>query len=440
MNAGQDVFSIINALPNAVLIISSKRGKIIGANNIFFEQAGFSRNDLVDTQLINLPFFTKQVKRELLRLFIKALHGKKRGDIYTFPYLLSDQTIKNISASAEGFTLDGQECVLFTFRDHPAHEVLIAGEDSESWRAYLNLAYEPYMEFRPSDPFVFQESEDRIAFLRELGHSLQVKLANDAASKLYCGENGGLNDKTFSSLFNNEEDSLRFLDMLSIVGQMKAETAIKTFNDTTLQVEMNCVVKFCNDGTIAAVYCSQRDLSAPQRYEAIIGGSRLEMDFTFNQPFVGFAFLTPTRPIERPQADNVDEQLDEILNQIIIMRANQAMLNIHNTEKTKFLMKPMIDLFPNSIMARQVMKELFVMRVTSIAVYVPTEDDEEEAVLQYVSVFRATFDDADHLNGIMVSSSKYSDEFKARHSNKTTRITEEDDNNNVRLVTDLRAE
>jgi hypothetical protein len=180
---------------------------------------------------------------------------------------------------------------------------------------------------------------------------------------------------------------------------------------------MHCVVKFDEEGSIAAVYCAQRDLTGHERYKAIIGGSQLEMDFAFNQPFTGFAFLAPAAPIERPQADNVDAKLDDILDRVLIMRANQAMVDIYNTDKARFLMKPMRELFADMNTARQVMKELFVMRTSSVERYASSEETVEN-VLERISIFRATFDNADRMNGVFVATSKYDRHYKARHSNK----------------------
>ncbi|MDR1978957.1 MAG: PAS domain-containing protein [Synergistaceae bacterium] len=423
MNASQNISPIIdafNTLPDGVLIISPKRGKIVGANDVFFEWLGISENALVDVPLIDLPFFKKHIRHGLLRLFVKAVHGKGRGVSFSFPYVNSEKTVKNVLATAGCFTMTDQEYVVFTFKELPAREILFTGgDDAASWKAYLGLAYEPYMEFRPTEPLgVFHEQDERMSYLKFAGDSLRVKFANNAAITFYKGEGGLLTGETFASFFNNQEDALRFLDMLAAVGQMKAETAVNAHNKIA-RVAMHCVVKFNEEGTIAAVYCAQRDLTGHQRYEAIIGGSRLELDFAFNQPFTGLAFLAPQSPIERPQAENVEFRLDEILDQMLIMRANQTMMDIYNADKSRFLMRPMRDLFVDQNIARQVMKELFVMRTTSVERYASSEeaveDEAVEDVFERVSVFRAIFDDADRMNGVFVAVSKDSRDYKARH-------------------------
>ncbi|MDR2179691.1 MAG: PAS domain-containing protein [Synergistaceae bacterium] len=420
MDAVRDLSLIINAfnaLPDGVLIISPTRGKIVGANSVFFERSGLSEIDLVDVQLIDVPLFKKRIKQGLLRLFVKAVHGRGHGMSFSFPYVNPERMVKNISASAECFTLAEQEYVIFTFKELPPQEILIPGEESASWKAYLSLAYEPYMEFRPVAPIEpLREQDERMSYLKFAEDALKVKFANDAAGAFYRGGGGSLIGATFGSFFNKEDDALRFLDMLAAVGEMKAETVVNTYNRVA-QVEMHCGVKFDDEGAIAAVYCAQRDLTGHQRYEAIIGGSRLEMDFAFNQPFTGFAFLAPQHPIERPEADNVDAKLDDILDQILIMRANQAMVDIYNTDKARFLMKPMRGLFADMNTARQVMKELFVMRTTSVERYASSEE-KVEGVLERVSIFRSVFDTADCLSGVYVATSKDDRNYKARHSNK----------------------
>ena len=422
MSITREWLPIINALPDAVVIVSREKGVIIGGNDIFFKSSGFTVNDLVSTRLFNLPFFKKRVMRGLLRLFVQVAKSGGRGSTFSFPYVDSKQTVRNIEATAGPFTVSGQKYILFTFRELPSQEILITGDEAESWQAYLNLAYEPYMEFRPPMPLrPFSEQDDRTVYLRDVGMSLEVKFANNAAVRMYKGEGGGsLAGQNFFSFFSKREDALRFLDMLSIVGQMKAQTTVNIY-DRLVQVEMNCVVRFDDKGTIAAVYCGQRDMSGYRHYESIIGGSRLEMEFTFNQPFTGFAFLEPLHPLERPQADTVDIQLDGNLRRIMIVRANQAIMDIYGSDKTKFLMKTMTELFPNDVMARQVLKELFVMRVTSAAVYAVSQNEKgtPEEKLKHVSIFRAAFDDMDRLTGIFVATSKDESSYKARHSNKT---------------------
>lgn len=416
MFRGQDILSIIDALPYAVLLLNRRRGKVVLANKTFLRQWDFSADGLFGTQLISLPLFKKSVRRGLIRLFTKALQGKGDGEFFSFLHARPGGNVREITASAEMGTFDGEEHVIFTFREFPPQGDSAEESEMESLQSYLSLGYEPYLEFRPATPLPpAGEMEDRLPFLREISKSLQVKFANDAAVKLYRGDKGKLEGKTFLSMFSKEDDAFRFLDMLSVVGLMKAETAVVAHDKNLIQVEMNCAVKFNDDGAIAAVYCCQRDMSKQKRYEALLGGSRSEMEFMFNQPFIGFAQLAPRRPLEFPKAEYVDEALDAMLGQIVILRANQTIFSIYGTDKTRFLMKPMTEFFPDGETARQALKELFVMRTTSLEVF-GLPDGES----RYVSVFQAGFDDANRLSGISVVASKHCDGYKARHSSKKT--------------------
>ncbi|MDR1377592.1 MAG: PAS domain-containing protein [Synergistaceae bacterium] len=416
MIIGQDTLSIIEALHDPVLLVS-QRGKIVNANGVFFQNWELTESDLADAQLIDL-YSNKVIKRGLFRLFIKALRGQRDAS-FTFPHRNPDKMVKNVLATACRAAFGDQEHVVFTFKEIPTQKVVIADDEgTSSWKAYFDLAYEPYVEFRPAEPISpFQESGDRASYLEIAGDSLQVNFANKAAAKFYKGEAGSLIGESFSSFFNDKIDAIRFLDMLAVVGQIKAETTVIACGKPA-QVEMHCMVKFSESGAIDAIYCAQRDLTGRQRYEAIIGDSRIEMDFIFNQPFAGFAFLAPASPIERPQADNVDKILDTMLNEIVIMRVNQAMLDIYGTDRARFLLKSMKALFADPDIARQVLKELFVIRATSVERYAVSEEMIEN-LLERASTYQALFDSADRLCGVFVATSKHPLGYKPRHSNKT---------------------
>ncbi len=412
MSASQNLLSVINALPDAALILSQERGKIVEANSLFLGHTGFTKDDLISAQLNRISFFPRQIRHGLVRLFMRVLRDSEGERTFRFRYVTSDKTFRDIVAYASRFSFEEEHYILFTFREAVRQETPGPSEEElESWKSCLRLGYEPYMEFRPAVPLLPPlESEDRTSFLKLAGGSLRIQHANNAAEELYGEQNRELTGKTFASFFNNGNDAFRFLDMLSVVGQMKAETAVTTPHGQIIQVEMNCMVRFGREGTISAVYCSQRDLSGYRRYEALLGGSRIEMDFIFNQPFLGLAYLTPSHPLERPDAEHVENNLDAMLRQILVVRANEAIFTLYGMDKTRFLMKPMAELFSNIALARQVLKELFVVRESSAAVY-----DVSGRTLKYVSVFRATFDDADRLNGILMATSKYDNGYKARH-------------------------
>ena len=410
MGVSQDVFSLINALPEAVLIVDRRRGKFAGGNAVFSELMGASNNPLLGTQIFDLPFSTKRVKHELLRLFVKVSRDAGYNKTYSFHHVSPDASIKNISASARKIALGDGEYIVFTLRKEQSEKVQLS--DSDSWNFYMQLASEPYMEFRPVIPVPIIGSPDsRVEFLQMLGEVLRVKYANKAAAEFYFDKQGTLEGKSFISLFNRESDAIGFLDMLSVVGHMKGETAVNTNKALGINVEMDCVVRFDNQDDIAALYCNQRDLSSAERYKAIIGGSKFETDFMFHQPFVGFAFLAPSQPLERPPIENLDAKLDEMLDQILIVRANQTIIDIYGSDKSKFFMKPMRGLFSEDRVARQVLKELFVMRETSSGWPSVSGDD-----FELVSVFRAVFDNADRLSGVLVVSSVHGYGYRPRHS------------------------
>jgi|GEM_PF-2271248 len=410
MGVALDVFSFINALPDAVLILDKRRGKVVAANEVFFKFTGFAKGVFQDTPFYKLPFNSKEVRHGLLRLFFKASR-EDGGGSYVFAHVCPNGSVMDVYAYAVKAVLGEGEYIVFSLKQAMEQT---AEDDADSLKFYKALAYEPYMEFRPNSHVpVVEEQENRMVFLQMLGESLRVKFSNSAADKFYQGSRGSLEGQTFLSLFNRESDAIRFLDMLAAVGQMRAETTVNTYKDFAVQVEMNCMVKFDDDDdAIAVLYCSQRDLSGYQRYKTIIGDSRFEMEFMFNQPFLGFAFLVPPHPLERPKIENLDATLDEMLNRITVVRANQAMTEIYETDKSKFLMKPMVGLFYDPGAARQVLKELFVMRETSFGTY---KVDNEEGC-DRVSICRATFDDADRLTGIFVVSSSYNCGYHPRHT------------------------
>jgi PAS domain-containing protein len=410
----QNVLSVIDALPYAILLLDRKRGKVLLANKAFLRQSGFPKEDIFDKDLLSLSIFTKSIRRGLIRLFIKALQGKGEDESFSFPYVYPDKTVKELLVSVLQVAFSGGEYVVVAFREISPQDSAAREDEMESLKSYLILGYEPYLEFRPVSPLPpAGEMESRLPFLKEISESLQVKFANDAAVKLYQGGRGSLGGKTFLSLFNKENDAFRFLDMLSVVGLMKAQTVVVAYGGEIVQVEMNCAVTFDSEGAITALCCCQRNMSRQRHYEALLGGSRTEMNSMFDQPFVGFASLAPRRPLEFPKAEGSDEEIDAMLNQIAILRANQTMFTIYGTEKTRFLMKPMTGLFPDKETARQALKELFVMRTTSLEVFSLPEGE-----FRYVVIFRATFDDANRLSGISVVASRHSDGYKARHRSK----------------------
>jgi PAS domain S-box-containing protein len=413
MNLSGDVLSVINALPDAVLIVRRTGGRVVAANEAFLRLSGFSGEALADRPVFSLPFFTKATRRGLLRLSVHAARGEAKKENFSFNFLSSDQTVKNFSVRGERVLSGGEKIILFTF--HEVSPETAAETETESLQGCLGLGYEPYMEFRAADVLLPPPGlEDRLGFLKKLGSSLRVKFANDSALKLYKNERVGLEGAKFVSFFHREDDALRILDMLSIVGSLKTETTVKA-GDSLVQVELNCAVKFDGEGAVAALYTCHRNMTQDLKYKAILGGSRTEMEFMFNQPFVGFAYLAPRRPLEYPQADGTDESLDEMLNQILLVRANQVMLDLYGADKTRFIMRPMTDLFPSAVMAREVLKELFVVRTSSVGLPASPSGAGAKGKSGKTVLFKALFDDANRLSGVLAAASTHGEGIPVRH-------------------------
>ncbi|MCL2009120.1 MAG: PAS domain-containing protein [Synergistaceae bacterium] len=412
MGVSRDVFSLINASPEAILIVDRKRGKFSGANTAFSELMGFANDDFLGTQMFDLPFRSRDTMRRLFRLFFMISQGAGRVGTYTFNETRPDGTVVKVSASARVAGLGDKEYVIFNFRQEQPAET--PPWDADSWESYLKLAYGPYMEFRPAAPIhVIDDPESRVDFLRMLGDNLRVKFFNRAANRFYYEDQGTLEGRTFLSLFDKESDAIGFLDMLSVVGRMKAEAAVSTNKAIGVQMEMDCTIKFDENGDVAALYCGQRDLSEAQRYRNIIGGSKFELEFMLQQPFVGFAFLIPNQPLECPSNEDIDSKLDEMLDQITVIRGNDAMVNIYNLDKSKFFMKPMRELFYDAVVARKVLKELFVARESSSGRYNAAGGEDG---FERVSIYRGTFDKAGRLTGVFVATSRHSYGFHPHYS------------------------
>jgi len=411
MSISQDVFSFIDALPEAMFIVDQKKRTLVGSNAAFSELTGLTVDTFLGTQIFDLPFSSREAKRGILRLFIKVSRDAGYDKPYSFTYVCPKGNIRNIQASARVPVLGGQKYVVFCLKQDQSQEVLLDGLDS--WKFYLAMAYESFMEFRPAIPVaVVDEPDGRMDFLQKLGNSLQVKFFNDSAAEFYNDPRGTLEGRTFLSLFNKENDAIGFLDMLAVVGRIKSETAVSTNKVPRVHVEMSCVVKFNDEGNITALYCSHRDLSKERRFRDIIGSNKLEMSFMFHQSFVGFALLAPPYPLERPSIENLDAKLDEMLDQITAIRGNETMIGMHASDKSGFFMKPMRGFFYDSVEARQVLKELFVMRETSLGK--PKETGNEND-LEQISIFRGMFDNADRLNGVFIATSKHRCGYHPRH-------------------------
>lgn len=412
MSVSQDVFSLINTLPEAMLIVDRRKGKIAGANAAFLKLIGLVSDGFLGTRVFDLPFPSQIVKHELVRLFIKVSRIDGYDKPYSFTHVLPDATTISISASASRVVFSEQEYVIFKLKEDRSEEALLIRSDS--WKSYLKLASDPYMEFRLTAPVSPIARDNRLEFLQALGESLRVKFANNAAVEFYCRNQGALEGKSFLSLFSKESDGVSFLDMLSVVGSMKIGVTVNTNSAFNIRVEMNCSAKFDHRGDIVTLYCNQRNLpsmgiTGESRVEI---GNRLEMDSILYQPFAGYAFLSPVHPLERPSIEELDSKLDEMLSQIVVNRANETIIDIYGSSTPEFTIKSMRELFPDIRVARQVLKELFVMRTSSCGKLKASGDEDE---FERVSIFRAAFDTAGRLTCVTVFASRHSYGYRPRH-------------------------
>ena len=124
----------------------------------------------------------------------------------------------------------------------------------------------------------------------------------------------------------------------------------------------------------------------------------------------------PKRPLRRPDAASVenalvDPLLDSMLDSLVLMTINEAMIKIRGAAKNQLLMQPLSTLFPHRTQAVQVLRELFVTRESSYAHY------DEENRLNHISIFKAIFNDADEMTCVFVVTSPQTGEVKERYNN-----------------------
>ena len=147
-------------------------------------------------------------------------------------------------------------------------------------------------------------------------------------------------------------------------------------------------------------------------YVTQVAISRQEHDFIFAQPFLGIGRLVPLQPLARPDAENADKMLDGYLDNVLLISANNALADIHGVPKNSLLMQPLARLFPERSAGVQVLKELFVTRKSSFADY-----DEETGELRRLTLFKAVFNNADHMVRIFLASSLQPQGFQEEHGN-----------------------
>ena len=123
-----------------------------------------------------------------------------------------------------------------------------------------------------------------------------------------------------------------------------------------------------------------------------------EQNFIFSQPFLGLGRMVPLQPLTRPHHANADTVLNGYLDDILLTNANDALGELYGVEKNALLMHSMPVLFPDRSAAVQVLRELFVTRQSSFATY-----HEHTGELLRIALFKAVFNDADHMARIFLA-------------------------------------
>lgn len=422
MQTSRETQAIIDSLSDPILIMESRRGRVLACNAAFIHELGFSEENFKGKPFIRLPQFTRAVRHGMLDLYFRA----KRRDgkhPFTFQYADPKGSLKTISATADLLDYEGQSCVLAHLHVLRSSEtgLLQQLEEIAAFNALVQMTREPWMEFRSRSPVAPMpcDSEDRTGYLTNLGRELVVHRASGAAQELLGGKNsetGGagpsLIGKDFISLFCRNEDALSFLDMLSNVGQLRAPTLLTDGSGGSVEVEMTCSVRFGTGDAIAALYCTPRRQGQNRNAKSLDVVSRQEHDFIFAQPFLGIGRLVPLQPLARPDAENADKMLDGYLDNVLLISANNALADIHGVPKNSLLMQPLARLFPERSAGVQVLKELFVTRKSSFADY-----DEETGELRRLTLFKAVFNNADHMVRIFLASSLQPQGFQEEHGN-----------------------
>ncbi|NLL36005.1 MAG: PAS domain-containing protein [Fretibacterium sp.] len=420
--------AILDAMSEAILVVGEKEGQIIGCNKAFLLEAKTRAEDLIGTSLIRLSQFTRGVRHELASLYIKALHNRDEGGSFRFRKLFEENEEREYLVSARSVQFPEATGVLFRLLPEPPQSVepvgLWAGSDEEtSGKVFLEMTGEAWMEFRPRERITLKSSslEDRRDYLRQLGRSFFVYSSSESAKSFYCREPKSpdvlpapLTEKNFPSFFCQEDDSLRFLDMLASVGQIRANTLLVEGSGKIVEAELSCLASTSEDGELKAIYCISKNHEELKRYKLMLNDTRMEQDFYIHQPFMGQGRLMAVSPIERPSAANVEERLAQLVEQLRIVGANDLLASFYGLSKGSLLMRPMSRLFPEGPYATQILKELFVTRTSSFAEY-----DLERDELKHLLLFKAFFDNADRLTKILVAASRSGDNFRARHSNRS---------------------
>lgn len=420
MQINRETQAIIDSLSDPVLVISSKMRRILACNTAFVRELGFLDENIKGKSFIRIPHLTRPIRHGLLNLYFRAKRSRDDKAPFVFQFADPQGSLKTISATVDILIYDGEEFIMAYLHVVLPTDIALSlqAKDITAFNAFADMTQEPWLEFRPRSqetPMPFKEDH-----LANLGQELIVHKASKAAWKLF-GQGDpslGVTDfplkgKSFMSFFYREEAALRFLDMLSKVGQLQAPTTLVGESGEALEVEMSCSVHFGAKDAITALYCVPRRIDPERDLIVQHSVSGQEQDFIFSQPFLGLGRMVPLQPLMRPQPANADTVLNGYLDDILLTNANDAMGEFYGVKKNVLLMHSMPFLFPNRSAAIQVLKELFVTRQSSFATY-----RENTGELLRVALFKAVFNDADLMTRIFVAVSPQIYSIPERHETR----------------------
>ena len=406
MQINRETQAIIDSLSDPVLVISSKMRRILACNAAFVRELGFLDENIKGRSFIRIPQLTRPIRHGLLDLYFRAKRSRDDKTPFVFQFADPQGSLKTISATVDILIFDGEEFILAYLHVVLPTDIALShqAEDIAAFNAFADMTQEPWLEFRPRSQDVSMLFNEE-AQLVTLGQEFVVHKASKAARKLFGQDVTGLGlsdfplkGKSFMSFFYREEAALRFLDMLSKVGQLQAPTTLVGESGEALEVEMSCSVHFGTEDTITALYCIPRRIEQDRDLIVQHSVSGQEQDFIFSQPFLGLGRMVPLQPLVRPHPTNADTVLNGYLNDILLTNVNDALVEFYGVEKNALLMQSMPFLFPNRSAAVQVLRELFVTRQSSFATY-----REDTGELLRIALFKAVFNDADHMTRIFLA-------------------------------------
>ena len=428
MNASQEMQAVIEALPDPILILAPNRGRVLAYNKAFVDKWGFVEETFMDKPFLKMPQFSRAIQRGLIGIYARARHRRAKIAPFSFCYPDKKGFLKTFSASASPIEEAGNVAapsVMLRFQELPQTDeaTIRAQEDAAAFNIFTDITDEPWLEFRPPLPIIAPgiEDGDRRDQLVQIGKHLRLARASKAAIHFYglverdtesADGTIKLKEKDFPSFFSRSEDACRMLDILTTIGFIRARSALLDRKGNVIEAEVSCASQFGQGNSLTAIYCifhfSEEMINCRNAFRE---GQQMR-DFTFNQPFLGLGQLVPQRPLKRPEAESAEAELGKLVNSILLVATNDALLKLHNAQKSRFLMQPMSVLFPNTSHAVAVLRELFVTRESSFALY------DGNGTLQHITIFKAIFNDADELVRILISTSDHSQGIEEHYNNQ----------------------